>query len=343
MEKKKIIIFIDTFARKNELQFNCIQKLGLQSIWFVTSPKDKPDIITLEASFLNRIIQVFSFLKKNKKCVKHVEIYPGGRFSFIYAVLARFFGLKVICVERGDLQYYKPQQEGGYDKLTRISMFVTYKLAHLVWYREPYMLGVLEKIGVKKLYFISNCVRTKPESKLSNEFTFLWVNRVTTERNAIWFVRNLSHEAFINTKNILLGLLKNQPLFDALQEEVISIRPNNLDLIDYADPTDYLLNSKFFVLPALAVYLNNSLLEAMSYGVVPLISYTTDSAKIVTDGVDGFIFEHTPEAFLACMQKAISLSEVDYQKMSAAAKQKIATDFSEDVYYQRLAKMYNEL
>jgi hypothetical protein len=95
---------------------------------------------------------IISYFKKNQAELHHLEVYPGGRFSFVYVLLSWYFGVPCICAERGDLLYFK---KGGYDLFTRISMWICYKLSDIVWYREPYMLALLEKINVRNVFFSS--------------------------------------------------------------------------------------------------------------------------------------------------------------------------------------------
>ncbi len=327
------------------MQYDCIEKMGMSSIWYTTDDSYKSHNFCrkLEMSFITRFRQIFNFFKKNREEIHHLEIYPGGKFSGIYAILARYFKLKIICAERGDLLYYKPKYKGGYSLLTRFSMLITYKLAHVVWYREFYMLEILKRIGVKQCIFIPNGIKVSDEQNKKKDLDFLWVNRVIPERNANWFVQNLSNDSFSATRNVLIGLLFQETKYKDLEQKLIEDKPDNLELLSFSNPKEYYQRSKFFVLPARIVYVNNSLLEAMSFGVIPLVSDTQESDKIVINGVNGFVFENSQEAFLDCMQKVSALSKEEYESISKAARAKIIADFSDEVYLQRLEKMYTEI
>ena len=131
------IIGIDTFLPKNFNQIECINKKGyfveiltnnllnssFEHVQKINSDTDiKNKIILLNKGFFSRLYQIFKYFLFNFKNLKHIEIYSGGRFSFIYVLLGRLFRIKTICMERGDLSNLDK-----YDKLTLFSMNIVYK------------------------------------------------------------------------------------------------------------------------------------------------------------------------------------------------------------------------
>jgi glycosyltransferase involved in cell wall biosynthesis len=339
-EKKHIYILLDIFLKKNELQHNILIQNGYIPIWFQCNYKEAKENnsqkIILPNSILTRSIFLLKELIKNKKNIHHVEIYPGGRFAFIFSIICKLLSLKIICAERGDLLYY---HKNGYPLLTRISMYFTYKLANVVWYRELYMKQKLDSLKVKNVSFFHN-VTTYPNFVKRNKgkFDFIWVNRLIEERFSNWFIDALKKPIFINTQNILLGLQNENNQSKYANEN----KTSNIELISYSNPKEYYENGSFFVLPAKIVFANNSLLEAMSYGVVPIVSKTEGTDLIVKNGINGFVFE-TYEEFLECMIKAHELSENDYLRLSNNARETIKNDFSVEYYTDNLLKLYKSL
>jgi glycosyltransferase involved in cell wall biosynthesis len=345
--KDLVVIFIDRIAAKNRLQIKSIHRLQMVPVFFVTEKNDnaagfiesgdKQEL--LMRNFFKRLQQVFTFLKKTRKYIHHVEVYPAGRFSWIYILLSNLLHIKSICVERGDIQYY---QNKMYDRTSRFSMWACYKFSTIIWYREFYMKDLLQKITSKKLFFLHNAVDftngcLPPKKK---DIDFLWLNRVIRERRSDWFISVLKKEELKNTVNYLIGLTDktfhlNEQLF------VKANRPGNLVILEYTtDPFDYYSRAKFFVLPAEIVFANNSLLEAMSCGVVPLVSDMPGASIIVEDGKCGFIFKHTQHDFEIAMKKALLLTNAEYLRLSDEAKNKISRDFSPEKYLQGLEEMY---
>jgi len=358
VENKKIYVisFLDRVAPKNKLQIDVIRKLGYSSVFYVNSHTEFAEIyfqnpercFVLASGFFSRLRQVFNFFRKNRRSIHHVEIYPGGRFSFIYMLLANFFNLAAICVERGDLLYFK---KGGYDFVTRFSMWVCYKRARIVWYRELYMESILKLMKIKRLFFIHNAVEIRKNKYKGTQLLpfrrkkidFLWVNRLIPERMSGWFVDILNTHQFHNTQNILAGVLK-QTLYNDVQDYVIAKKPANLRLLDFvSDPFELYKEAKFFVLPAKVIFANNALLEAMSAGVVPVIVNSPGGELIVSDGINGIVSGFSQEEFERAMAKAINMSEADYQSMSEAAMNHIRTHFSSDTYQKKLEELYKQI
>tara|TARA_B100000767_G_scaffold187475_1_gene174850 strand:+ start:3942 stop:4976 length:1035 start_codon:yes stop_codon:yes gene_type:complete len=343
--KKIIILGIDNFSFKNTYQIKCLNQNNYKVYVFTndilkTSSKNlnnKNNLKILEKDPLKRIGQINKFLSQNKREIHHVEIYPGGKFSFIYLMLAKKFNLKSIVVERGDISLYRKQS------LTKFSMRFCYKFSDIVWYRESYKdLDVkkqLKEWGAKKLYFIPNAAPEVDIEKknILNKYLFLWVNRFLKERKVKWFVDSVNEFKF--SKSIMLGLMNNK-----YQEKYpINNQSKYLQVIDYQNPRDYYLRSKFFVLPSDVVFLNNALLEAMSYGLVPLISDVQGSNLIVDDGINGFVFEHCKDGLKNAMKKAIALTDEEYEQMSINAQKKVKKTYSFDVWCKKYIKMINDL
>lgn len=342
-----VVIFIDRIAAKNRLQIQSIHHLQMVPVFFVNEKNDRA-IEYLESqgneellmrNFFKRFRQVGNFFKKNRKHIHHIEVYPAGRFSWIYILLANMLHIKSICVERGDIQYYKRKM---YDKISRFSMWACYKFSSIIWYREFYMKDLLQKITSKKLFFLHNAIDFANERPCSKEkdIDFLWLNRVIKERKYDWFISVLKKDELKNTINYLIGLTDktfhiNEQLF------VKANKPDNLIILEYTKkPFDYYTRAKFFVLPADIVFVNNSLLEAMSCGVVPLISDMPGASLIVEDGKSGFIFKHTQHDFEMAVERALHLTSEQYSQFSKAAKDKVLKDFSPQKYLEGLREMY---
>jgi len=346
--KKEVVIFgIDIFAKKNIYQLECLNKNDYKLVVFSNDLKSKNYIdlpnehYYLEATFFKRVKQIYNYLLNNKNKIHHVEIYPGGRFAPIYLMLSLFFKLKVIVVERGDLLYWNE-----YNFFYKKWLFIVYKLSNLVWYREPYMKNILDKIGVKNKIFLHNCIKKQREIniKLKNrDIDFLWVNRFIKERKIEWVIEVA--KKYPNNRFVLVGMLQNAKNKDIIfnQERLKKLKLKNIEIYEFQDPMRFYKRAKFFILPSDIVFLNNALLEAMSYGIVPLISDVQNSKDIIDDGIDGFIFEHIKEGFEKVIQRALKLTEEEYILMSQNVKNKVKKNFSFDVWCKKYIKMIKEL
>ncbi|MBU1761263.1 MAG: glycosyltransferase [Bacteroidetes bacterium] len=168
------------------------------------------------------------------------------------------------------------------------------------------------------------------------------MNRIIPERRSDWFVHILSKEYFKKSKNILAGILE-ESTYNQMQESILKNALDNLSVLKFiSDPSQKYKKAKFFVLPADIIFANNSLLEAMSYGVVPLVAKQPGTEMIVEDGVNGFVFDYNEESFERAMRKAMETPDEIYISMSLAAQNQIRTHFSFDGYLGNLSKLYNQ-
>lgn len=298
-----------------------------------------------------RIRQAFSFLRARRREFHHVELYPAGRFAWAYAVLCRALGIKLVVVERGDIRYYVQRL---HSLPTRLSMYACYRLAHRIWYKEPHMADALERLRLRRVFFLPNAipmpagdgVETEEGGRRSTDF--LWVNRLVPERHPDWFARavvELSRDAPVKVD--VLGFSATRPFSDfrSLEDDV---RQTLADLpgvrcLDFTDPEPYYRDARFFVLPADVVFGNFSLLEAMARGVVPIVSDVDGSDLIVEDGENGIVVEHGPEALHAAMERAQAMEPERWKARSRAARATVADRYSLDSWGEQLLREYAEL
>lgn len=350
MKKNFVLVLnIDTVKNKNIYQFKIMQRFEYKYSIFAYGPDSSSkkyidysyDIYSKNIIF--RIINVLKKLLINRRSIHHIELYTGsGNFLIIDFLLGKLLGIKICVVERGsplrDLDtHYKP--------IGRIIRKFIYRKTDFVWIRELWMKQALTKLGRDNYFFLSNAIEIKQDcSHAPNKETeFIWSNSLQQWRNSNWLVDILCEEPFIKTRAIMLGFLDNNATVYAQQEYVKKKCPGNLELLPFQDPYKYFLQSKFFILPADIVYLNFSLLEAMSYGVVPIISDVAGARDIVEDGVDGIIAEHSKEGLRKAMNKALSLSESEYITLSQRARQKVIDKFSIENWAVELNKFYSEI
>jgi len=107
------------------------------------------------------------------------------------------------------------------------------------------------------------------------------------------------------------------------------------------EPQKYFARASVFVLPADLIFCNNSLLESMAMGVVPVVADVEGSSLIVETGVSGFIVERDPEHFA---EKIIELLKdpVLCREMSLAARRKIEIDFNSARTARNLYSLYQQ-
>lgn len=342
MTKNKVCIFLDVFLHKNEIQEEILTKLGYESYWFQTnaagnSSQTKGRLV-MSRNPVKRIVYYLKFLLKHRGTLHHAEVYTGGRMVFVTILLLRLFGIHVICVERGDIFIHL---QNKMDRFTAFSMRWSFNLCHVIWYKEVYMLAALNNLNPnKRKEFIHNAVYL-PETTISKEnkdIDFLWVNRVLSERNPDWFTKALSEEELRSSKACLLGVPTNADGSLQLHEHLSGL-PENLIPYPYQNPFPYYKRARFFILPARIVFGNHALMEAMSYGLVPIVLQSPGVELMVNHMDNGFVCEDY-NSFLDCMKEAYFLQPDIYKRMSERNKEIIRKEFSPDYLYSKLKLLY---
>jgi glycosyltransferase involved in cell wall biosynthesis len=352
-KKTVVILGIDTVLKKNLLQLQCGRDLFFDFVILTNDSlkssgqfeNESCKIKVMKPNFWSRLRQVINTLIDNRKKINHVEIYPGGRFSPIYVFISKLFNIPSIVVERGDIQSFL-ELKGP----LRFFLSLTYRMATLVWYKEPYMKDILsQKLKVRRLFFLPNAIQLDSPPKLpafaQRDFDFMWANRLVKQRRAEWFVENLRKEDLGTTKNVLLGIMPQAVDQDVIktQKYVEEICPPSLTLLPYVNPQPYYLRAKFFVLAAEIVYGNNALFEAMSYGAVPIITQQPHTEEIVPSENFGLYCRFEKESLLDAMKRAASMSPDEFDQISANAQRHVFEKFGKDAWRQGLKKLYDEI
>ncbi len=347
-----VILGIDTIRHKNRSQLELMNKQGLvfdiftndlsgDSLEQLGELSQSNRLFRLESKFYKRLKQLITYIIKHKRSIHHAEIYSGGRFACFYGLLCQCFRVKNLVAERGDLQSILNMPS----LKNRLVFQYVYKSADLVWYKEPYMESLLKNMGVKRYTMIPNAVGTPiANSIVDKDIDFIWVNRLVWRRNFEWVINYFYDEKILKT--VVLGYAaanaKNLPgNANSLLNELMGTA--HFEVHGYVDPVSFYQRAKFFILPATYVYGNYSLLEAMSYGVIPIVSETEATNKIVQNDINGITFNHDFESFTAAIDKARNMDESTYKLMSERVKQSIKDHFSLTQWEKKMLSMYSEL
>lgn len=351
MEKRILILGIDTFARKNKAQIELAQDKGyvFDIISSDFSGDSKEVFNSLKSSgsrlFCNgrisilTIILFFRCLANNR--YHHVELYSAGKLGFIYALILRMFRYRFLVIERGDIGCI-----ADYPILVRFSMLLAYRLASGVIYKEIYMKPLLENLGVKKLHFLPNCavsISSDHVLPINKRVGFLWVNRIIPQRRAAWLLRSFSSDELASSCLNMLGfrsLADKRSDSHDIEIELLHLQGKNRHLHLRKEPFDFYEKSCFFCLASELVFGNNALLEAMSYGMVPIVTKTPGVELIVEDGVNGIVTEMNEHDYHQGLVEASKLDARRVQEMSDAVINTIRRKFSPESWADNLDLIY---
>jgi glycosyltransferase involved in cell wall biosynthesis len=249
---------------------------------------------------------------------------------------------RVVVIERGDVGCL-----GDYGPAIRMILRLAYRTAAGVIYKETYMKRLLEEQTRAPLFFVPNS-RDLPEQTRGTDraIDFLWVNRISRQRRCEWLVRALGEEALKSRSAAVLGYEDRDnlhPDIKANQQRVREGAAPNVALHGFIDPEPFYRRARFFCLPSELVFGNNSLLEAMSWGVVPIVTDAPGVELIVRDGVNGIVTPFSEQGYKEGLLRALTLSEAAWTNLSEAARATVAEEYSPDIWRQRMIGAYRQI
>ncbi len=358
LDRRSIAILgIESVRHKTLTQTRWLAERGF-SVYVLTNHRQSYSVVSdpsaaihqLESSPWARVRQVWRFLRLNRRTLNHVEIYPAGRFAAVYALMSRWFKIPILVVERGALLQY---QKRTYDWSTRFSMRLCYQLADRIWCRAPYMQSAFDEWGLgQKTFLLPNAVPVpdqEPGPLQGRDIDLLWANRLIPEYHPEWLVdllRDLSKERSLRCEILGFSVGGVSTGTDPRLEDRVRVKLSRIPGVhcrDYTDPRPYYERARFFLLPSEVVFANFGLLEAMSYGVVPIVTFDGASDQIVQDGVNGVLTSLDREGWLDGVKRAVNFDESAWQQLSRAARSTIEHQFSTDVWGRRLLEEYKTL
>ena len=232
-------------------------------------------------------------------------ISPYGHASFFYFLILILFKKEFLSIEWGaiDLLYKKKYIEKKFIKYI-------FKYSKCIWYKEQYMQEKLKKYN-EQIFFLPNSTNfTKKNIEYyERNIDLLWFNNFENRYPELLIesLKLAKFDRFINC--VMVGDSKNK-----FNKNNIISKNYNLKILNFSDNKDYIYKSKFFILFAPRIFGNNSLLETMSVGTIPIVSKVDYSNEIVIDNVNGYIIENNIMSITKLLEKisTIKLKKWNY-------------------------------
>lgn len=276
----------------------------------------------------NLFERIQSLLKafNNKAPIKCVILAPEGRYSIVALILLKLMKARIVCIEWGSIGHINKTTP-----LLRMAMHLCYKYSDLIWYKEPYMKPLLSNITSKPLFFLPNAVEVALTEIIpfsNRNITFLWANRLVRGRRPDWYI--IAANKIYNRSGqraVLMGFLEEM-VDDKMQKLCRNLAAKGIELLNFGNSYQLLPQSRFFVLAANQVFGNNSLLEAMSHGTVPIVTQSIGVDEIIEHGKNGFIAENTELGLYEAMEKASEIDALEWSRLSKNAMETVACKFT---------------
>jgi glycosyltransferase involved in cell wall biosynthesis len=348
--RRLIAIFgINAVREKNLYQTRWLSAHGFDIHAFsseAAAEASDPSVVVemVEPTTLRRLRQVWRFLRRHRAAVHHVEVIPSGRFALMYCLVAKALRLKLLVIDLGVLA---PSVRRERPLRARLSMYAAFRLADRIWYKWPSAAPTVERWKPNRTFFLPNGVPVPPEPRDDRSIDFLWVNRITPWRYPEWFAGAIGDLARSNRVSCEMlgfrgpGTTPEQEQLEQRVRGMLASTPCNCR--DYTDPAPFYRRARFFVLPSNMEAGNFGLLEAMSYGVVPILADGEGADLIIESGRNGMLVDPRPEAFLSAMRSALAVDADRWRSMSAAARRTIEDRFSMDRWGEQLLRQYDAL
>ena len=204
----------------------------------------------------------------------------------------------------------------------------------------------LKRFDISKKTSWYNEIRT--QYNISKEVkVFSFVGRIVPQKGI-----NELLEAFfrIDRKDTFLFILGAPDELDSLNQELVE-KAQKADNIVFTgsvpDPERYVAASDFFVIPSYREGFPNTILEAGALGVPSIVTRINGMIDLIQDGHTGFVCEiKSVDTLFDCMQRALSLSEDDYEKMSNNVHTTVKNDFDaeyiKECFYQNRQELVNK-
>jgi glycosyltransferase involved in cell wall biosynthesis len=347
-----LIVGLDTYAQKNVLQLELGNQKGYRFDVMTNDFRKASTEVFRKVDSLNRLfIADSSFLGRCQRLIgllrtlkyNHAELYTAGRMSLFYLLILKFFQCPVLVVERGDVGCLD-----DYDVLTKFVIKLGFRCADAILYKEYYMRDMLVKYGAAKLHFLPNCVK---ETNYNHTIFvknggYLWANRIIPQRRCDWLVKAFLEDSLKLSRLTVIGFNQDQNRgigVTRLERDIIALQASNMSFGPYQSPDPFYLKHTFFCLPSTIVFGNNALLEAMSFGLIPIVTEAPGVEELVTNGVNGIVTACNERAYLEGIKNSLKLSSDQILLMSAAAKETVKTKYSPYAWGAKLETIYQEV
>ncbi len=354
--EKTIVLGLEHFIDKIGYQANEYKRCGIPVKYLVN---DVSGLSELKAKQYNANIDIvpLNLLGRVLKTVKvfsiyrprWCELYDTGRLTLFYTLIALMFRTKLVIILRG--------QEFNRHGMRALGLRISLKLCHHIISKESNLTKSLSNISIssKKITEISNCVPLPVSNMLKSDkdIDILFLNSVREERHVdllLHAVKQLSRN-MPNLKVLIAGfssLDDNKHQVDIHYEKKILAMIHELDLDTIIEtkgfvqePSVYYRRAKIFVLPANVIFLNYSLLEAMSYGVAPIVCRGEGAEKIIEHNYNGKIVDFVSEELAEEMKKM--LTDSLYASYGKAACSTIEEHHTMRIWGDHMASVKNKI
>lgn len=315
----------------------------------IADPRLSANVSQISRGFLKSIIFL---LMKNKVYKPNViEQYLASSNSLkdiIYTFIFNLLGTKRIvhCIG-GEILYWK-----SHSRIRKFSIRYSLKTANAYVCKEPYMMDNIIKYNIadiNKYHFSENAIdcnfysKSYKNIKSDKSKVVLFYNSFKKWRNIDILIQS-ANEITSRYKDVTFLIVGARNPYEYNYAMSFVTNHDQIKILFQSNDKELFYSfADIFVLPADYIFLNVSLLEAMSIGLPCIISNVQDVDKIITNGVNGITCNN--KDVIALTEAIINLldNEGERIRLGNNAKEVIINRFNINDRAQRHYNVYKQI
>lgn len=325
--KKKMIEALEDF-KPDIVHVNNFQRQLSESIIEAINEKNIPVIYT--AHDVQAICPAITMLDSGKQLC---ELCKNGKY---------FNCIKKKCIKNSNLKSILGAIEGEY---YRIKEVYNKKIAYIITPSEFYKQKLIED-GIKEdaIKAIHNFIDVNQyELPIEDEGYALYIGRLSKEKGILNLIK-----AFTNIQNQKLLIAGDGPEKENI-EKIIKDKhlEDNIQLLGYLNQNqvkEYLRKARFIVVPS--IWYENcpySILETQAIGKTVIGANIAGIPELVQDKVNGLTYQYDDTKELEEKMKLLFENKSLAEEYGKKAKEIAAKEYSKDVYYNQIIKIYEKV
>ena len=205
------------------------------------------------------------------------------------------------------------------------------------------------RLKMKNIFVLPNCVNLEDARKFNRKLKtlaslrLLFLGRISEKKGIkyIYMALQLLKEKGIKFKFVMAGKGEEETIYIPKFKNLLGNDFQFSGVVFGQEKIKLLEESNIFLLPSFFEGLPMSLLESMSYGMVPIVTEVGSIKHVITNGVNGiFVKKYSFDDIAAAIER-LSSDQAYMDLLSQNARQYIFDNYNSQEYIYRLNQIYN--
>lgn len=207
---------------------------------------------------------------------------------------------------------------------------------------------LMSRFGAKEVYVLPNCVELDNDRLTRNNnhnITLGYIGRITATKgmSELYDACKILQEKKLPFELNIAGIEGDNEHYIDQFRTLLGANFHYSGIVSGNEKREFFRSIDVFVLPSYFEGLPMSLLEAMSYGAVSVVTAVGSIPNVIKDGVNGILIkDHEVEPIVESVVKIANDANLR-DSISDAARKTIEENFSPQVYFDKLNSIYDSL